>query len=343
MTSLMHGVGDGEDELLQQSLREESALYKLGLMAAGGAAMAGAAVLVSSLAGQDPWGGASLSWHTAGAALAGAALGAPLAALRHQTWSRDAADALPALGDMHRLMAEEAEPWLCSFSHPQLAAHAALEVLPTTLLLLPAAQGGISAGLGYAASILQGAFVASPAAAAAAAGGPATAAALDAAPGALGAAAAAGLPSGAGALAALLLTAAAAGAAQSTNLVTAEEEVDILRDAVHSADRYYRLTAMEVGSTAADADRASTAFKAVAVSWMEMREDASSLAGSVAFLDVISISAIWYMTGDLAAAATAALAVAGVDYYHLHRLATQRGGARRGLRAAAKSPGGESG
>jgi hypothetical protein len=95
---------------------------------------------------------------------------------------------------------------------------------------------------------------------------------------------------------------------------------------------------MEVGSTAADAARASTAFKAVAVSWMEAREDASSLAGSVAFLDVVCISAIWHLTGDLAAAATAALAVAAVDYHYLHDAAL-RGGARRGGGKAAKSTG----
>lgn len=313
LQSLLHAVGDGEDELIEQSLREEPPMSKLGLMAIGGGVITVAAVAISSLSGQDPWGGASLSLHSLESALVGAALAVPLVACRTALWSKEAEERLPALADMHRLMAEEAEPWLHRFSGGHLAAHAAMEVLSMVLLLLPAAQGGISAGLEFYSSLLQQSLLG---------GGAAMAAAADAG--------AAALPHGVGAAIALVATATCAGVVQSLNLGSDEEQVQIVKDAVANADRYYRLTASDAGSGPGSAARASTAFKAVAVSWMEAQEDASSLCGAVSFLDVLSLSAIWYATGDLAAPAVAALAVAAVDYHHLHAAAQTGAGGGRG-------------
>jgi hypothetical protein len=48
--------------LLQQSLREEAPLSKLGLMALGGGVIMLSALLVSNLAGQDPWGEQRHAW-----------------------------------------------------------------------------------------------------------------------------------------------------------------------------------------------------------------------------------------------------------------------------------------
>ncbi|GBF97227.1 hypothetical protein Rsub_10088 [Raphidocelis subcapitata] len=330
LTRLVENVGDGEDELIESSLREEPPLSKLGLMAMGGGGIALAAVLVSALAGQDPLGGATLSAHSLGAAAVGAALALPLVAFRAYSWTPEAAEALPSLADMHRMMAEEAEPWLSRFNRGHLAAHAALETLPMTLLLLPAAQGGLAAAFEFWSSLLQSSLLGPG-------GGGAAAAA---------AAAAAATPQGLSAVLALLVTATCAGVVQSLNLVTDEEQLEVVRDAVQNADRYYRLTSMQVGSTADDATRASRAFKAVAVSWMEASEDASALAGAVTFVDVVMVSAIWYATGDLAAPAAAALAVAAVDYHHLHAAAARGGGRRGGKRGAEERRGptrGESG
>jgi hypothetical protein len=242
----------------------------------------------------------------------------PLVALRLYMWAPEAADALPAFGEMHRLMAEEAEPWLARFNRGHLLAHAALEVLPTTLLLLPAAQGGLAAGFEFYSSLLQRTLF----------GGGAAADVATALAGDGGAAAAAATPTGVAAVFAMLIAATAAGTVQSLNLGTDEAEAEVVRDAVQSADRFYRLTAMEVGSSADDAARAATAFKAVAVSWMEAREDACALAGAITFVDVIWISAIWYLTSDLSGAAVAALLVSAVDYHHLWGL-TRRGTGRR--------------
>jgi len=52
---------DGEDELIENSLREEPPLSKLGLMAIGGGGLAVTSVIIASLAGQDPWGEPPLS------------------------------------------------------------------------------------------------------------------------------------------------------------------------------------------------------------------------------------------------------------------------------------------
>jgi hypothetical protein len=264
--------------------------------------------------------------HTLECAALGLALGLPLVALRVYAWDAGAAEELPALGEMHALMAEEAEPWLARFNLGHLAAHATLEVLPTLLLLLPAAQGGLAAGFEFYSSLLKQTLFGLG-------GGPDAAAALGDAGGAVVAAAAA-TPTGLGAVLAMLITATAAGTVQSLNLVQDEAEVDVVRDAVQNADRFYRLTAMEVGSSADDAARAATAFKAVAVSWMEAREDACAVAGAIAFVDVVWVSAIWYLTSDLAAAAAAALSISAVDYGHLYAL-TRDGGAR-GRRADRK-------
>jgi len=331
-------------------------------------------------------GGATLSIHSLESAATGALLAVPLVAFRAYTWTPAAADSLPPLSDMHRLMAEEAEPWLSRFNRGHLAAHAAIEVLSTLLLLLPAAQGGIAAGFDFYSSLLQRTLLGASSAAGAAGEG--------------AAAAAAATPEGLGAVLALVITATCAGVVQSLNLNTDEEQLDVVRDAVQNADRcvrtacwlcavdicagllphmshalhrqwhglpktlsvaqppqqhrkpqpdpsltpplappcppprYYRLTSMEVGSTADDAARASTAFKAVAVSWMESHEDASALAGAISFLDVVSMSVIWYATGDLTAAAVAALAVAAVDYDNLLKaISRQRSGGRRGERS----------
>lgn len=88
--------------------------------------------------------------------------------------------------------------------------------------------------------------------------------------------------------------------------------------------------AMDASSKVEDAEKASLAFKAVVVSWLTTKEDASSLAALLTFLDVVCLGALWYATGDLTAAAVAGLCVNGVDHYYLHQQVTskQRNGAK---------------
>jgi hypothetical protein len=258
---------DGEDELIENSLREEPPLSKLGLSAVGCGGLALTALIISSLAGQDPFGpcfgmrmkyvvltqlrtcpqltrtpppspstppgGASLSLHSLQSAAVGALCAIPLVAFRAFTWTKEASDQAPALSDMHRLMAEEAEPWLSQFNRGHLAAHSAIETLSTLLLLLPAAQGGVAAGFAFYSSVLQQTLFG--------VGGAAAAAALADGGDGAAAAAAAATPEGLGAVLALAITATVAGVVQSLNLGQDEERVEVVRDAVQNADRWASL------------------------------------------------------------------------------------------------------
>lgn len=180
------------------------------------------------LSAQTP-GGASFSLHSLQCALIGAALAIPPVAARAYLWSPEAAEQLPPLGDMHRLKAEEAEPFLSQYNKGHVLVHAVLEIIPVALLLLPAAQGGLSAGLEFYSSLLQQSLFGSGAAAAAAAS------TMEAAAG--GGAAGAAVPGGLGALLALIITATCTGVVQSWEIATDEEQVEVVKDAVQNADR----------------------------------------------------------------------------------------------------------
>ncbi len=76
-------------------------------------------------------------------------------------------------------------------------------------------------------------------------------------------------------------------------------------------------------TTPDDAQRASTAFKAVAVSWMSSKDKASALAGALGLLDVLYLGAVWHWTGDFTAAAVAGLLAHSVDYFQMYELVTR--------------------
>jgi len=335
---------------------------RLRLSAALGCLVTAAAVAICWLCGRDPAGGASLSPASLEAAAVGALLAAPLSAARHWGWSSpQAARLLPVLPDLRLRLAQASGPWVRGLAPAQLAALAAAETLPVTFLLLPAAQGAFSASWAWAASAAAGAAAAWPSSAASAASSFAAAsvaAASSAASGhsSAGAAAAAassaaaaaseagggGDAGGAAALAALAVTAGIAAVARYADLSPSQEEYEAVGDAVAACDRFYRLTgaapppqgseedsaaAAGAGSPAPAApvrpERAALAFKAVALSWASVREDAAAAGAAVQAADVLLLGAAWHATGDLTSAAVCALIVAGVDYHHLQRYASE--------------------
>jgi hypothetical protein len=83
--------------------------------------------------------------------------------------------------------------------------------------------------------------------------------------------------------------------------------------------------AMNKDSTVADAEQASTAFKLVCVSWLANREDASTLAAAMAFMDVVYAGTLWYGTGDLTTAAVALMLAYGVDYHYMMQIIQRKG------------------
>jgi hypothetical protein len=52
--------------------------------------------------------------------------------------------------------------------------------------------------------------------------------------------------------------------------------------------------------------------------YLDTRSDATLLAAAIAGIDVMYLGGLWYVTGDLAAPAAAALAVNWVEYGNLH-------------------------
>ncbi len=71
------------------------------------------------------------------------------------------------------------------------------------------------------------------------------------------------------------------------------------------------------GSRAA---QAALAFRSVAQAWLGARNDASLAAMGVAAVDILALGGLWYATGDLAAPAAAAVALNGVDAWHIHQV-----------------------
>jgi len=286
---LLNGVGDGEDELLEGFLNEEAPERKLLVTAAVSSMLGGSALFISWLCDCDPLGGAELSAHSARAALLGCAAAAPMAALRAWGWTPAGARAAPALDDARREMERRHRPWLVGLDTPQLAAALALDTLPLALLALPAAQGALGALLSTYLRAL-GLEVPEPAAAAAA----------------------------------LAITASAAALLRGAGIGVEEEQVEILRDAVASSERFYRLMSGRPDGSSAAAD--ARAFKAVAVSYILTRQDAAAAAALAAAVDTVALGLLWRATGDLAAPAAAMLICAGVDYAAMHRAASSSSG-----------------
>lgn len=74
----------------------------------------------------------------------GGAAAVPLAAVRYWTWSKDAAQLLPAADNMHEQFMKRYGSWLQGLEPQHVAFFVIAETLSITLLLLPAAQGALT-------------------------------------------------------------------------------------------------------------------------------------------------------------------------------------------------------
>lgn len=287
---------------MDKLVANETPESKLQTSAILGGLVCAAAATISLLCAKDPWVSIPNPDDTFSWAAVGALAVLPLVGLRMWSWTPDASKSLPALEDMHHTQLQIVTPWFHRMSGAHVAVMMALEVLPMTLLLLPAAQGVVAA---LSTSISPGIVLLGP-------------------EGMDGIDAFANSHALAIRLGGLLLTAAVAGVVQGMELSLSEEEYEVVQTAVDNSDRYYRLVAMDVKARGADADRASLAFKCVAQVYLETRSDASLLAGAITFMDVLFLGALWYSAGmSMAAPAVAALAMNSVDYYYLHQACEQ--------------------
>lgn len=94
---LLYVCSDGEVELLNSLVEQESPETKLQTSVILGGCVTMGAIVVASLLGHDPWGGLALTPVTLSAAAIGLAVALPMAALRLWSWTPSAARAIPAL------------------------------------------------------------------------------------------------------------------------------------------------------------------------------------------------------------------------------------------------------
>lgn len=303
LQSLLAGVGSGEDEFVDNMIQEDLPESRLQMQAVLGGVVTVLAVAVATLAGEDPWGGASLTGGSLFAAGVGAIAALPLVMLRSWSWSPQAAKVMPALEDMHMAQVTLQAPWFARSSSWHVFAMLALEVLPITMLLLPAAQGGLMASISTYTTLLGDGMGADPS-----------------------------VPVSLVQLCCLGLTACVSGLGKGLELGVSDQEYEVVQQAVDNSDRYYRLMGSDSSSTSSSSSAraagaspaAAMAFRSVAQAWMDTRNDASVMSGLISAMDVMCLGGIWYASGNLVAPAVAALAINAVDYFNTHQAVCKR-------------------
>ncbi|KAK9813148.1 hypothetical protein WJX72_009864 [[Myrmecia] bisecta] len=284
LQNLLSGVGDGEEELLQNMLSSEPAETKLLLSLLSGGVITVAALGVCWLCGTDPTGGMSVSASSLEAAGLGAVAALPLIALKLGLWSEQWRRSFPALDDAHRSQVEHFTPLISNMTPAQVSLVMLMEVLPTVLLVLPAAQGGLTASFSLYASHMHDIGL--------------------------------HLPEQGPSVLALVLTAFLASLARLIENSVSGEEYAVVEAAMRNADRYYRLMS---GPHQDDADKSCIAFKSVAATWLNRKKVAGSFTAVLTAFEVVFLGILWRETGDLAAPLTAAMLSYSVDFAQLHK------------------------
>ena len=309
----------------------------------------GALVLVY-LFGGSTTGGASLSLSSLAAAVIGVVVAAPFAGIRSVMWGREVRDKLPAVNYLLMKEYEYFEPVLHGMSDVQAALVLVCEVLPPLLMVLPAAQSGLTLAYGlYVIDVDTFAMAAGSGRLDLVSDVPAVASTL-----------------------ALLTAAALAATGQLINVKVSQKEVDMIREAMTQADRFYRLTASgtmddapqpresetgkanEIGvetrpeattstststntstststssspsasastSTAGGGWQAlSAAFQDVGQRYIDASTGAANLAGVLTAAEVIYLSLLWQFTDDLAAPFASALTILAVDIAYIRKV-----------------------
>ncbi len=116
---LLSGLGDGEDELLDSMLEEQSTEKKIGLAALAGGLVVGAAVLCCLFLDLDPFGGMRPGLSTVMAALTGALLSVPICIFKNSLWSEDADIQLPFLKELQGTQINDFKPILSGLNPAQ--------------------------------------------------------------------------------------------------------------------------------------------------------------------------------------------------------------------------------
>ena len=123
-------------------------------------------------------------------------------------------------------------------------------------------------------------------------------------------------------------------------------QITAIRDALRSADRYFRLTlAMDAGTSSSSTSSAegsktvADAFKAVAVVWVMTRRQVAQLGYILTSLNVAYFGLLWMYTDDMTTPMVAAMLHAGTEFWFVaaeHKAAKKRGKRVRVLKKKSK-------
>jgi hypothetical protein len=125
-----------------------------------------------------------------------------------------------------------------------------------------------------------------------------------------------------------------------SSLSVSRRQVSAIRDALRSADRYFRLTLAQdagmdasPGSSSEEGSRSvAEAFRHVVVAWLVSKRRVAQLACILTSLNVAYYGLIWQYTNDLTTPAVAAFMHAAAEAWFV--AAEQREAERRGRRVA---------
>lgn len=227
LVTLLAGVRNSQDSVFDE-VEGYTPDQRLTLLANAGALMSVLAFFVCFLAREDPLGGMTLSPSSLEAAALGLAFGLPLVACSAFGHSKVAKEAFPVLEEFHSAQRELVAPMISGMTLGQLAALFGFVALPCLMLLLPAFKGSFDAFeyLITTAVLTPKALIGSAAP-----------------PGA--AAAAPHLPHAVRLLLPSVLSAYTAGIVVATSLGVRRSELAAVRDAMRSAERWFRLDIAE--------------------------------------------------------------------------------------------------
>ena len=278
---LLSGIGDGEDELLDSMLMEQSVEKKIGLAFLAGSLVCGAAVLSCLFLDIDPLGGARLSVSSLKAAAIGALVSIPLCVFKNALWSDAAHKELPFLQELQKTQVDDFKPILSGLSLTQSGIIMACEVVPTILIVFPSFVGGIMNMLEMYRRTSDGIQNSVP----------------DTIP----------------PLVALTIVSLLSGISKLIDQGPSPEEYDVIKDALDNADRYYKVMA----GPGENNEGSREAFKNVALLWLARRQVAARFAAAVSSFEIFYLGLLWLETGDLTAPMVAALALNAVDFIQI--------------------------
>eukprot|EP00873_Tetraselmis_striata_P038242 jgi/Tetstr1/458506/TSEL_044912.t1 len=261
LESLLAGTGDGEDELMNNAMREVAPVQKTAAYCVAGGVVGSLATFLCTLLELDPYGGMDLSRGTLEAAMWGFLLAPPAMATQYMKWSPSVSERFPALTSLRELKEEEEGSLYSGMTDAQLAAITLTASFSACVFEISLLQGGVEQlGTGILANLqLQDVRQAAVAAA-------------------------------------LVLGTLVRGLAEAAAFEAETEEIQVISNALENCDRYY--TVMDANKD--NAGEMAAAFKTVAFVWFQQKKKAQVWAFWSNAFNIAYLIFLWRLTGNLA-------------------------------------------